>query len=105
MTTPKTKQRAPKPRSMLRAATLTTLALLASACAQTSPPTLTASAAPAPPALAALNPQARQGIKPRYCWPSCSSALTAERENWRKQLTTPASAAPPASASTTAPEN
>ena len=53
--------------------------------------------------LPALPASAQQPTLPPECLPTCSNALTTERERWRASLTTPAPAAPSAPAGTTAP--
>jgi hypothetical protein len=45
--------------------------------------------------------QCAPDTQPLICSPSCSAALTSERERWRALLTTPATEAAPASAPTT----
>lgn len=52
------------------------------------------------PAVPPLPAQARQPAPLPWCLPTCSKALTAERENWRRQLTQPESPASPASGPT-----
>lgn len=46
---------------------------------------------------------ARQPVTPSECLPTCSDALTRERENWQTLLTGDTLPAAPASASTTPP--
>ena len=46
---------------------------------------------------------ARQATTPSVCSPTCSDALTKERESWRQSLTKAASVGSPASAPTTPP--
>lgn len=64
-----------------------TLSLLVTSCAphyQTS----SASLQPVKPAgFQPLPQQARQEPKPPFCLPTCLTALTSERENWRNMLT------------------
>jgi len=74
-------------------------ALLLAGCAATSPTTSPPTVPP--PRLAPLPDSARQTPQPSICSPSCSAALTSERERWRALLTTPATEAAPASAPTT----
>ena len=56
-----------------------------------------------PPRLAPLPARARQTPPPSICLPTCTDALTSERENSRQLLTKPEPVAPPASAPTTKP--
>ena len=80
---------------------LIALLLLASGCAATlpttSPPTVSG------PQLQPLPASARQTAPPLICLPTCSDALTSERESWRQSLTPPAPVVPPASAPTMPP--
>ena len=88
--------------SMRRGLMLAALALLLTACAASSPPI-----SPAPVQAAqmpALPPQARQPQVPSICSPTCSSALTAERESWQRSLTPPTPPEQPANGLTTARE-
>lgn len=55
---------------------------------------------PAGPVVPPLPAQARQPAPLPWCLPTCSKALTAERESWRRQLTLPESPASPASGPT-----
>ena len=74
---------------------------LATGCSA-SLPTTSPSTVP-PPRLAPLQASARQTPAPPICSPSCSDALTTERESWRTSLIPPAPVARPANAPTTAP--
>lgn len=65
---------------------LTALVLLVTACGATLQ--TTSSATVPPPSLAPLPESARQTAPPSICSPSCSAALTSERESWRSLLTT-----------------
>ncbi|UZV40214.1 hypothetical protein Acica_09 [Acidovorax phage Acica] len=89
------------PNSRALALMLALPSLLATGCAATSPPT--SSPTVKPPKIEPLPEAARQTAAPSICSPTCSAALTTERENWRQLLTTPVPAAGDASASTTAP--
>ena len=76
---------------------LATLALSLGGCAsalQNSSPQVV------PPAIPPLPVEARQPATPLMCLPTCSSALTSEREIWRNLRTAPTSPARPASAHT-----
>lgn len=77
---------------------LTLPALLLAGCAATSPTTSPPTVPP--PRLAPLPDSARQTLAPLICLPSCSAALTNERENWRALLTMPGPGVVPASAPT-----
>lgn len=62
--------------------------MLASACSTSWPPTSSASVAP--PQIPTLPANARQiQPTPSICLPSCSDALTQERESWRLLLMKP----------------
>lgn len=76
--------------------TLLLLALLVTGCASSSTPTS------GPPALIPPLPAAaRQPAMPSVCSPTCSAALTRERESWRQLLTLPEVLGSSASAPTT----
>lgn len=70
-------------KSNLLVAMLLPLVLLLAACAPKSPAYVSVS----PPAIPPLPSEARQGPAPLICSPSCSAALTTERESWLKSLT------------------
>lgn len=88
------------PRNKLtqRALMLLLPTLLLMGCAHESP---NLSQPPEHPAIPPLPAQARQPAIPSMCLPTCSRALTAERETWQHMLTLPASPEQPASAPTT----
>lgn len=75
---------------------LAVLALLLTACAAPPTPTLPPSVV-APPRIPPLPQAARQPPAPAWCSPTCSAALTRERENWLQRLTLPMPPASPAS--------
>jgi hypothetical protein len=72
---------------LLRLLTLSVLMLLATGCATKQENWLPAQVAP--PAIPALPSEAKQPPAPQWCSPTCSSALTKERENWQKLMTPP----------------
>lgn len=79
---------------------LIALPLMLQACGFTKPLVLP----PAPVEAARIPPlpaTARQPELPTFCSPSCSSALTAERESWLRSLTPAGPAASNASSGTT----
>ena len=78
----------PKLNSLLRAPMLMLLAALATACSSVSPP-LSPQPVP-PPRIPALSPLSRQPAIPSECLPTCSAALTSERESWLNTPTPPA---------------
>lgn len=51
-----------------------------------------------PPTIPPLPAQAKQPAIPSMCLPTCSAALTKERESWLNTLTPPASPGRPANA-------
>lgn len=84
--------------------TVIVLALLSTACATSSPPSsnaiaLTARQAQIPP----LPDTSRQPVMPSVCSPTCSAALTSERESWQTRLTALMPQDSPASGTTTPP--
>ncbi len=89
----------PKRRSLRCAQTPLLLSLLLSGCAASLPPLppVVVKEAAIPP----LAPEARQPATPSECLPTCSAALTVERESWLNTLTAPELQAKPASAPTT----
>lgn len=89
----------PKLKSLLRAPMLMMLAALATACSSVSPP-LSPQPVPAP-RIPALSPLSRQPAIPSECLPTCSAALTSERESWLNTPMPPASPARAASVTTT----
>ncbi|RLK45932.1 hypothetical protein C7417_1962 [Cupriavidus plantarum] len=81
-----------------RAMMLVPLTLFVASCS----PVLPRSSTPVSgPAIPALSQAARQPAIPSYCLPTCSGALTLERESWRNTLTPAASPDRPVSAVTT----
>ncbi len=74
------------------------LLMLASGCAQLSPPP---AAVVPPPRVPPLPSEARQPTQPKECLPTCSAALTKLRTELLHTLTQPGSPARPASAPTT----
>ena len=78
---------------------LIALAALLGACATPST-SLLAPSVVAPPKRPPLPPSARQPTMPPECAPSCSAALTSERESWRLLLTVPTQPGSGASAPT-----
>jgi len=73
-------------RSIKQPLMLLPLALLLTACTG-QPTSLPLDSQPVKPAaIPALPPQSRQLPAPQWCLPTCSSALTRERENWRQLL-------------------
>ena len=78
-----------------RAAMLLPLLMWLAGCASTLP-----ASSVAPALIPPLPAQARQPPAPAWCSPTCSAALTAERESWLRLLTPPAAPGLPASAVT-----
>lgn len=89
----------PKSRSLRLALMLLPPIALAAACSSVSPPLPPAVVRPAliPP----LPVQARQPALPEFCSPTCSAALTRERDSLLPSATPAAPPARPASAATT----
>ena len=81
------------------AATLLVLGPLLTACG--APPRTQQPLVIQGPPIPALPPEARQPPAPDWCLPTCSAALTTERESWRRRLTRREQPASPASAPTT----
>lgn len=75
---------------------LAPLALLLAGCASALP-----SSPSVEPAIPPLPAEARQPAIPSKCLPTCSSALTVERESWLNMLTQPGSQDKHASGPTT----
>jgi hypothetical protein len=69
----------------LQLLTLLPLILLASAC--TTQPEPWQAEQVAPPAIPQLPNEARQPPAPQWCFQTCSSGLTSERESWQKRMT------------------
>ncbi|CAA2107604.1 hypothetical protein VVAX_04316 [Variovorax paradoxus] len=88
------KNRLPLPVLMLIA-----LGMLLASCSSNSPPIAPPSVQPAqrPP----LPPEGRQPPTPSICLPTCSAALTLERERWRESLMNAGPPAPSASGTPT----
>ena len=89
----------PRLKSTVRVPTLLALLALLTACGQ--PPLQQPGPAVEPAKVPRLPKEARQPPTPAWCLPTCSSALTAERENWQRSLTNAVQPAQPASAPTT----
>ena len=72
-------------KSIVQSLTLLPLALLLGACS--GPSTISPSVSSVrPAAIPALPPQAKQQPARPWCLPTCSSALTSERETWQQML-------------------
>lgn len=82
----------PRPTALLPIA----LAALATACSSASPLSRPVAGPQIPP----LPASARQPAAASICSPTCSDALTRERESWQQLLTPPAPPARPASGPT-----
>ena len=93
----------PKPRPFVSISTVLAIVLLWSLAGCTTPP------APLPPEpvrsvqIPPLPTWARQPATQSVCSPTCSDALTKERESWRQSLMKAGSVGSPASAPTTPP--
>lgn len=85
----------PKNRPQWQKLLLVMLTMLLQACASKSPPV--SPPAVDPPRVPTLPSEARQPTTPSICSPTCSGALTIEREVWRRKLIDGASPVPPAS--------
>ena len=80
---------------------LLVLTVLLTACAISSPPSCPPPEPVPPPRIPALPVEARQPEAISICSPSCTDALTLDRENSRKRLMYPGPPGSPANGSTT----